>query len=74
MDCLGKKEGLLLFWGDNVSVSQVVKNEFSLEIEIKGKDFEEKWWVIFVCLSTEDNVRKRQREVLKKRKRTWGQR
>lgn len=72
VDTIGKKERLLVFWGDNVAVSQIVMNEFHMELEIEGKDFERKWWVIFVYLSTEDNVKKRQWEVLKQMKRFWG--
>lgn len=74
VNLIGKKGGLLVFWENNVAVSQIVMNEFSMELEIEGKDFQGKWWVIFVYLSTEDNVRKRQWEALKQRKRFWVQR
>lgn len=42
VDTIGKKERLLVFWGDNVAVSQIVMNEFHMELEIEGKDFERK--------------------------------
>lgn len=73
VDPIEKKGRLLVFWGDNVAVSQIVMNEFSMELNTERKDFEGKLWVIFVYLSTEDNVKKRQWEVLKQMKRFRGE-
>lgn len=42
VDPIGKKGGLLLFWGDNISVCRIEKREFSIEVEVEGKDFQGK--------------------------------
>lgn len=49
---------MLLFWGENVKICQLVKSEFCMEVEMEGKDFEGKYWVIFVYASTDDNIRR----------------
>lgn len=60
MDPIGRKWGLFLFWGEEVIVSQIIKFDFCVEAEIEGKDYERKWWVIFLYASIEDNIRIRQ--------------
>lgn len=42
MDSIGKTEGLFLLWGDNLSICRIEKSEFSIEVEVEGKDFEGK--------------------------------
>lgn len=65
---VGRKGGLFLFWGDNITVCSIVKQDFSIEVEVEGKDFTGKWWLIFVYLSTDDQERRMQWEKLKDRK------
>lgn len=43
----------------------IVKYEFCMKVEIEGTDFKEKWWIIFVYASIEDNIRRRRWEMLK---------
>lgn len=73
MDPIGKKEELLFFWGENVQIYQLVKSEFYIEVEIEGEDFKGKCWIIFTDASTDDNIRKIQWDILKKKRSTWGQ-
>lgn len=57
VNLISKKGGLQLFWGDNISICKIEKREFSIEAEVERKDFQGKWWLIFVYLSLEDNIR-----------------
>lgn len=41
-------------------VSQKKKFDFLCESEEEGKDYERKWWVIFLYASIKDNIRRRQ--------------
>lgn len=59
--------GLLLFWGEEVIVGQIIKFDFCVEVEIEGKDSERKWWVIFLYASIKDNIKRRQWDTLKQR-------
>lgn len=54
---MGRKEGLLIFWGERVHICQMIKPEFCIEVEVKGKIFVGKCWVIFIYASTNDNIR-----------------
>lgn len=62
-----------MFWRDNLTICKIENREFSIEFEVEGKDFEEKWWLIFVYLSPEDHKRRSQWKELKMRRRAWGQ-
>lgn len=73
VDLIGRKGGLLLFWGDNFTICKIEKREFSIEVEVEGKDFAGKWWLIFMHLSPENHKRRSQWEELKLRRRAWGQ-
>lgn len=63
----------MLFWSTNITVCQIVKSHFCMEVEIEGKDFDGKWWVILVYFSTADNIRRSQWVVLQHKKQNWGQ-
>lgn len=52
--------GLLIFWGENVQVSQMIKSTFCIDVEMEGDGFEGKCWVIFIYASTDVNIRKMQ--------------
>lgn len=54
VDPHGKLGGLLLFWGDNLTICKIEKSEFFIEVEVEWRDFEGKWWIIFVYLSPHD--------------------
>lgn len=65
---------ILIFWGDNVLVHQVIKSEFCIEMEIEGDGFERGVGVIFIYASTDVNTKKAQWETLKEKIKTWGKR
>lgn len=67
MDTTGRKCGLLIFWGDNVKICQMLKFDFCIEIEVESDSFEGKFWLIFLYASTNDNIRKMQWECLKQK-------
>lgn len=67
VDPVGRKGGLFLFWGDNITVCSIVKQDFSIEVKVEGKDFAGRWWIIFIYLSTDDKERRMQWEKLKNR-------
>lgn len=54
VDPHGKSSGLLLFWGDTFSICKIKNSEFCTEVEVEGRDFDGKLWIIFVYLSPED--------------------
>lgn len=68
-DPIGKTRELFLFWDDNLIICKIEKSEFSIEVEVEGKDFEGRWWVIFVYLSHENHKRRSQWKELKVRRR-----
>lgn len=57
---MGRKEELLIFWGERVQICQMIKPEFYIEVEVKGERFVGKCWVICLYASTDDNIRKLQ--------------
>lgn len=64
----------MIFWGENVQVCQMTKSDFCIDVEIKGDGFEDKCWVVFIYASTDVNIRKKQWEVLKEKRKAWGKR
>lgn len=58
MESRGRNGGILIFWGENVLVHQIIKSEFCIDTEIEGDGFEERVWVIFIYASTNVNMRK----------------
>lgn len=75
VDSNGKFGGLLLFWEDGLTIYKIEKSEFCIEVEVEveGRDFDRKWWLIFVYVSPEDHKRRMQWEELKVQMRNWGQ-
>lgn len=55
MDFIGRTRGLFLFWDDNLTICKIEKSEFRIEVEVGRKDFEGRWWIIFVCLSPKNH-------------------
>lgn len=68
----GRRGGLLVFWGNNIQVHQIIKTDFSFELEVEGAGSEGKSKVIFIYASTDSSVRKTQWEFLKEKRRKWG--
>lgn len=60
-----KERVTIVILGEKCNSLSIVKYEFCMEMEIEGTYFQEKWWIIFVYASTEDNIRRRQWEMLK---------
>lgn len=67
---MGRKDRLLIFWGERVQICQIIKSEFCIEVEVKREEFVGKCWAIFTYVNTDDNIRKLQWETLKKKRRT----
>lgn len=74
VDPVGKRGGMLIFWKDSVQISQIIKTDFCIEVEVAGDVFEGKCWVVFIYASVEDSKRRLQWEYLKSRKNAWGTR
>lgn len=70
VESMCRSGGMLIFWGENVLVHQIIKLEFCIETEIEGDGFERRVWVIFIYASTDVNMRKAQWETLKEKRNT----
>lgn len=57
-----------------MTVLQIIKSNFCLELEIEGVGFEGKCWIILLYASTDVTIRKTQWEVLKEKRNNWGRR
>lgn len=65
---------MLICWGEKVTICQLIKFEFSIEVEVEREGFVGKIWVVFIYASTEEHIRRGQWETLKARRRCWGDR
>lgn len=56
MGCGGsnRQGGLLLSWGNEVSVHQIVSNEFCIKVELKSQDSWGKVWAVFIYASSKE--------------------
>lgn len=39
VDPIGRKDWLLIFWGERVQICQIIKFEFCIEVEVKREEF-----------------------------------
>lgn len=73
VDPIGSKGGMLVMWGESVRVKQIIKSDFSIELEVDSDCFDGLGWIVFVYMSTEDKIWKRQWDLLRQKKRAWGE-
>lgn len=73
MESVGKSGGLLVGWGERVTICQMIKPDFCIEVEIESEIFGGKCWVIFIYASTDEHIRTEQWDVLKDKRKSWGQ-
>lgn len=59
-------------WDESVMITQIIKSTFYIEIEVDSDCFGGLGWIVFVYMSTEENIWKRQWNILKQKKRAWG--
>ncbi|CAA0841468.1 Unknown protein, partial [Striga hermonthica] len=72
VDPLGLSGGLLLLWGRDVSILQVLGNQFSIEVEVEGTAGGPSFWVVFTYMSTDSRIREEQWGYLVNDKQKWG--
>lgn len=47
VDSIGKSGGLLLCWGKDVSIFQIITTSFSIKVEFEAPESRGKMWVVF---------------------------
>lgn len=55
-----------------MTIQQVRKNEFCMEVKIENGNEGADLWLIFVCASIDARVRKQQWDLLRNKRRDWG--
>lgn len=63
---------MLVAWGEKVSICQIIRSEFCIEIQIERDDFERRFWIILIYASAMDQTMRRQWEILKDKIKSWG--
>lgn len=72
VDPVGRSGGLLVVWGEKVSICRIIKSDFCIELEIECEGVEGRMWIIFIYASAIDQVRREQWEILKVKRDSWG--
>lgn len=52
-----KSGGLLLGWEKEVSIYQIISNDFCMKVELESQDSGGRIWVMFIYASNKDKVR-----------------
>ncbi|XP_071905957.1 uncharacterized protein [Coffea arabica] len=74
VESMNKSGGMAIFWNTEVKVLEVKTTAFTMEIHIMDTDHDVDWWFIGIYDSTDDQIRRRQWEVVERRKILWGSR
>lgn len=73
VDPEGRSGGLLVGWGHDVIVHQILGCSYSVEVEFETPETKGKIWAIFIYASIKEKLRSEQwRELLQKKKK-WGE-
>ncbi|XP_071928124.1 uncharacterized protein [Coffea arabica] len=73
VEAMDRKEGMSLFWNNDVEVKQVVTTALTIiKALVLDPDNQIEWWFIGVYMSCDANIRRQQWNVLTKRKQLWG--
>lgn len=57
VDLIGKSDGLLLGWTEEVTIHQIISSMFSLEVEFETIDTKGKMWEVFVYANNKEKDR-----------------
>ncbi|XP_071928198.1 uncharacterized protein [Coffea arabica] len=68
---MDKKEGMALFWNNDIEVRKVVTTALTIEALVIDPDTQLEWWFIGVYMSSDANIRKHQWTVLIVRQQLW---
>lgn len=68
VDPNGKSGGLFVGWSKEVTVHQIIRTEFCLEVEFETQDSGGRIWAIFIYASNKERVRTDQWQYLISRK------
>lgn len=69
---MDRSGGLLLGWGENITIHNIQENAFCVEVEFEGAETNGKMRAIFVYVSTRDRTRSEQWQELIRRSQQWG--
>ena len=74
VEAMNRAGGMTLMWNRNIDVIRVVTTTFTIEAHVKDSNSKEDWWLIGIYASCESRIRKNQWQVIRERKRLWGDR
>ena len=60
MEAMDRKEGMALFWNNDIEVRKVVTTALTIEALVIDPDTQLEWWFIGVYMSSDANIRKHQ--------------
>ena len=72
VEAMDRKEGMALFWNNDIEVRKVVTTALTIEALVIDPDTQLEWWFIGVYMSCDANIRKHQWKVLTVREQLWG--
>ena len=74
VEFMNKSSGMIVMWNNEVKVLEVQTTAFTMKIHIMDIDKNVDWWLIGIYVSTNNQVRKNQWQVVQRRKVLWGPR
>ena len=72
VEAMDRKEGMALFWNNDIEVREVVTTALTIEALVFYPELQIDWWFISVYMSCDANIRKQQWKVLTARRQLWG--
>ncbi|XP_071905690.1 uncharacterized protein [Coffea arabica] len=72
VEAMDRKEGMALFWNNDIEVRKVVTTALIIEALVIDPDTQIEWWFIGVYMRCDAYIRKQQWKVLTVRKQLWG--
>ena len=72
VESMNKAGGMTVMWSFEVRVLEVKTTAFTMEVHIMDTNNNEDWWFIGIYASTDDQIRRKQWEVIERRKVLWG--
>ena len=72
VESMNKAGGMMALWNYEVIVMDIKTTAFTMEFQIKDTEKNEDWWFIGIYASADDQIRRKQWEVVQRRKVLWG--
>ncbi|XP_071923241.1 uncharacterized protein [Coffea arabica] len=72
VEAMNRIGGMALLWNNEVKISEVLGTTFTIEAKVEDEEKKESWWFIGIYASCDGQIRRKQWEVLNRRKSLWG--